>query len=534
MVVGRRADLLFGFYFGDGYGGNMTTDDATLLRAFASEGSQAAFTELVRRYLPIVFHAALRQCGGDRHRAEDVAQIVFADLARQADRLAERPALVGWLHTSTRYAAIQVVRAESRRQTREQEAYVMNEPNDSEAPATDWAKAAPLIDDALHLLGERDRAAVLLRFFQGCSFAEIGARLAMREDAARMRVARALEKLRAALARRGLVSTSAALSAALAGQVSASVPAGLVAKVSAAALAQVAVGGGVAAGGWFVWASSVKIAAGVSAGLIVGYLALSLLRDVGTHPTGAVGAVVTSESGLPGGPAGPGWARGGAWADARESDAAEFATAELPLADFIKRLEDPAHYAGLREELARMLERTHADVFEKLALGEIREAGLKRLLADRFLETFESWTLAEAGEADAPTLLGAFDQGAGDADERIRDFLGEDTYPRFEVLEETIPYRNQLRETAKRLAGTPHALRAAQIDAYAAAMREKARGTAAGDHWMAAVERLLPFQAPLIDETALEVATATLDPEQLAVFRAARRASAANAAPLVP
>src|SRR4051794_34800298 len=102
-------------------------DDSELLRRYAGTGDEAAFAELVRRRLGVVYHAALRQCGGDAHRAEDVAQSAFTDLARHAARLSQRPALLGWLYTSTRYAAAQAVRGEVRRQAREREAHAMNE-----------------------------------------------------------------------------------------------------------------------------------------------------------------------------------------------------------------------------------------------------------------------------------------------------------------------------------------------------------------------------------------------------------------------
>src|SRR3954464_9623151 len=138
------------------------TDDAELLRRYAESRDEGAFAELVQRHLGLVYHAALRQCGGDTHRAEDVAQSVFSDLARKASQLARRPVLAGWLYTSTRYAAAHAVRAEARRQAREQELHAMNdqafEP-DAES-ASDWDRLRPVIDDALHSLGERDREAV--------------------------------------------------------------------------------------------------------------------------------------------------------------------------------------------------------------------------------------------------------------------------------------------------------------------------------------------------------------------------------------
>ena len=237
------------------------TDDAELLRRYAKARDERAFAELVRRHLGLVYHAALRQCGGDAHRAEDVAQAVFTDLARKAEKLASRPVLAGWLYTSTRYAAAQAVRGEARRQAREQEAHVMNEilsDNSAEAVA-EWEKLRPQIDDALHALGERDREAVLLRFFEGRAFAEVGAKLSLSEDAARMRVDRALEKLRAALAQRGIISTTAALGIVLANQAAATVPVGVVASVTGAALMSATVGGTAGLMGFLGFMSTTKI-----------------------------------------------------------------------------------------------------------------------------------------------------------------------------------------------------------------------------------------------------------------------------------
>jgi len=226
------------------------SDDAELLRRYAGNRDEDAFAELVHRHLGLVYHAALRQCGGDAHRAEDVAQMVFTDLARKAAKLARRPVLAGWLYTSTRYAAGQAVRTEARRQAREQEVHAMNEifsqtnANSPAEPAAEWERLRPVIDDALHALGDRDREAVLLRFFEGRGFAEVGAILALSEDAARMRVDRALEKLRASLVRRGITSTTAALGIALANQAAAIAPAGVAATVTGAVLAGATAGNG--------------------------------------------------------------------------------------------------------------------------------------------------------------------------------------------------------------------------------------------------------------------------------------------------
>ncbi|MDB6115901.1 MAG: polymerase, sigma-24 subunit, subfamily [Lacunisphaera sp.] len=212
------------------------TDDSTLLRGYAATRSEADFTELVRRHVDLVYSAALRQVNGDAHLAQDVTSLVFTDLARKASTLVNHRLLPGWLFTSTRFAAAKLVRTARRRQAREAAALLMQDHSPTDAPL-DWERVRPVLDEALGELDERDREAILLRYLGGCDYAAVGAKLALSENAARMRVDRALDKLRALLARRGATSTAAALSLALANQAVVAAPAGLAATVTGAALA---------------------------------------------------------------------------------------------------------------------------------------------------------------------------------------------------------------------------------------------------------------------------------------------------------
>ena len=222
-------------------------DDAQLLRAYAEEGSEPAFAELVQRHLNLVYSAALRQVNGDAHLAADVTQIVFSDLARKAAVVAQHRVLAGWLFTSTRYAASKAVRGEQRRRARELEAHVMQELSRDSDPHLDWERVRPVLDEALGDLSAADREAILLRYFEGREFADIGARLRLNANTARMRVERALDKLNARLTRNGVTSTAAALAAALMQQGIAAAPAGLASTVTGAALAGGAAGGTAAA-----------------------------------------------------------------------------------------------------------------------------------------------------------------------------------------------------------------------------------------------------------------------------------------------
>lgn len=214
-------------------------DDPTLLRAYRDDGSEDAFRELVRRHLPVVHGAALRQVNGDAHLAQDVAQRVFIALARKAGRLMRQQSIVGWLYTAARFEAARVVRTELRRRRREEQAMVMNSPEPDEPS---FAHLAPILDATMSELGHGDREAILLRYFSGQSFAEIGRTLQVSEEAARKRVDRALDRLRDSLRRRGFASTSAALAGALATHAAPAVVPATAAAVSAGACAELAAG----------------------------------------------------------------------------------------------------------------------------------------------------------------------------------------------------------------------------------------------------------------------------------------------------
>ncbi|HEU5077807.1 MAG TPA: RNA polymerase sigma factor [Opitutaceae bacterium] len=212
-------------------------EDAELLSRYVRTRDEAAFAELVHRHLNQVHAAALRRVGYDTHLAADVSQRVFIALAQQARWLLHHPTLAGWLHTTTRHQAANAVRAEQRRKARESEAHNMYQKTGTlPIEDIDWKIAGPAMEAALDQLNERDRRAVLMRFAEGKSFAATGSSLELSEDAARMRVDRALHKVRSHLASRGIVSTAALLGSALASQAAVQAPVHLAKAIHQAAL----------------------------------------------------------------------------------------------------------------------------------------------------------------------------------------------------------------------------------------------------------------------------------------------------------
>src|ERR1700677_147261 len=140
-------------------------DDHDLLTQYAQskrEASDAAFAALAERYVNLVYSHPLRSVRKS-HAAEEVSQAVFIVLAKEAGKLSRRVVLSGWLYQTTRLTVANFLRGEFRRQQREQEAFMqstLQEPADDLA----WRQIAPLLDDALAKLGERDRNAIVLRF----------------------------------------------------------------------------------------------------------------------------------------------------------------------------------------------------------------------------------------------------------------------------------------------------------------------------------------------------------------------------------
>ncbi len=202
--------------------------DSELLRAYAAERDEAAFGELVRRYVDFVYSTALQRLAADSALAEDVTQTVFLLLARKSVTLARHQALAAWLYRTTQYVAAKAQRSERRRRAREMQSVQMNT-NDPSDMAVE--QMMPMLDEAIHSLGESDRLAVLLRFFMKKPMREVGLALGVSEAAAKMRVGRAVERLREFFGARGMVCSAAALGAALTQKNVNAAPATLTAKI---------------------------------------------------------------------------------------------------------------------------------------------------------------------------------------------------------------------------------------------------------------------------------------------------------------
>ncbi len=211
------------------------TESQQLLAEYVRNGSEVAFKELVARYVDLVYSAALRLVEGDPHRARDVAQTVFADLARVAPKLAPNSMLGGWLHRRACFVARTAMRGERRRQARERQAAEMNALENQ--PDTALAEIAPALDEAINELGADDRDVILLRFFEQRSLRTVGEALGTSENVAQKRVARALQELAGLLRHRGFTIPAAVLASCLTLGAVKAAPAGLALALAKGALA---------------------------------------------------------------------------------------------------------------------------------------------------------------------------------------------------------------------------------------------------------------------------------------------------------
>jgi len=213
-----------------------TKSDAQLLREYADDGMEPAFTEIVHRHTNLVYSAALRQVDSPDLAAE-VAQRVFIGLAQGArslsSRLAGDASLAGWLCRSARNVSLNLRRNEFRRHSRERLA--MEDVHSNAEIPPNWEQLRPVLDAAMSELDERDHDALVMRFFRNQDLRSVGRALGVSDDTAQKRVSRALDKLRELLTRRGITTTAGALSAVLATQAIQAAPAGLAVTISAAA-----------------------------------------------------------------------------------------------------------------------------------------------------------------------------------------------------------------------------------------------------------------------------------------------------------
>jgi len=217
----------------------MDRTDIELLRAYAERHDEACFEELVGRHVALVFSTALRTLGGDVQLAQDVAQMVFTHLAQSARSLLDQRALAGWLYRDAFFSSSKLVRSERRRLEREKQATMPTQSAPTDQIHTN--ELLPMLDEIISMLRPKERDVLVLHFFNGMEFRTARALLGISEKAFQKRVERAVHKLRAVLASKGVTAGSGSVTSALmAGGFVAGTPATLATVIAASSMTSAA------------------------------------------------------------------------------------------------------------------------------------------------------------------------------------------------------------------------------------------------------------------------------------------------------
>ena len=509
------------------------SNENPLLRQFVEEHSEKAFAELVHRHVDLVYSAALRQLGGDAHLARDASQGVFLALAQNAPRLVRHAALTGWLYTTTRFICAKLVRTRQRTRAREQAAFTMNEMLGAGPQDADWSRVLPLIDDAMHELSAGDREAVLLRHFEGRSFGDIGKSWALSENAARMRVERAMDKLRIRLARRGITSTAAALGTALSTHAIGSAPAGL-----AGAAATLAFAGSTSAVSVAGMLTSLQLMSasilktGAAAAVLVTavggiYLVTSRTRsspelsDTSASPSARAPTQPTSIA-REGNTKGPrSVANDGAM---RAKGAANLDAAEERLHAAAQKAMTASIRSGLDQRYGRL--------FRQLSLTPAELEKFRGLLTERELSRFDVMSVAQTHGIDLVGNPGGFaaaiEKVRSDVDQNIRAFLGDARFSIFEEYNARAPAYFLLDVIERRLGSAATPLEGSQTEPLVRILEAEAKRPADpaltnGPLGWATIATSDPSAAALargpISDATLGRAQGVLSPAQMEVLR---------------
>jgi RNA polymerase sigma factor (sigma-70 family) len=362
-----------------------------LLSEYRNTASEGAFSELVRRYTNLIYSIAKRRLSNGP-LAEEVTQTVFTRLAKAMPKVKGDAELVAWLHRTTIHVAIDVWRSETRRRTREQNVAIMEPPESAQL----WDEIAPNLDEALNQLSDADRQAVLLRYFDRKPMRDIGRILGVSEDAAKMRLSRAIDRLRTQLKLRGVTCAAGTLSGLLAERSLEAAPSQLVATLSSTKFAGGAATTLSALSFLMILISKSKLATAliVIAAVGIGVIGTLRIMDTGTSSSRSINVVRGAQdlvnTAPPSRPAiGRGAGNDGAAEPARSPDIAELDDLKRQLRALLQN--PPAGNSYPPPELTRLLTKFGAQLHEAAPI-------LLEALSVQDYET-RAWALSGLGHA---------------------------------------------------------------------------------------------------------------------------------------
>jgi RNA polymerase sigma factor (sigma-70 family) len=202
------------------------SSDAELLERFVCQRDETAFEALLRRHGPLVWSVCCRVLA-EEHAAEDAFQATFLVLVRKARSVSKQASIRSWLHGVALRVALRARQQEQLRRRREHET-----PSRSPGEAT-WQDVRPILDEEIQRLPEKYRLPVILCYLEGQTNDEAARLLNCPRGTIATRLARARERLRSRLVRRGVTLSAGTLTAMLTDNaMSAAVPSLLLAQTA--------------------------------------------------------------------------------------------------------------------------------------------------------------------------------------------------------------------------------------------------------------------------------------------------------------
>src|SRR5579883_683658 len=182
--------------------------DADLLERFATQRDETAFESLLCRHGPLVW-SVCRRVLDEEHTAEDAFQATFLVLVRKARSVRKQASIRSWLHGVALRVALRARQQEQLRHRRELET-----PSRGPGEAT-WHDVRPILDEEIQRLPEKYRLPVILCYLEGHTNDEAARLLNCPRGTIATRLARARERLRSRLLRRGVTLSAGSLVAML-------------------------------------------------------------------------------------------------------------------------------------------------------------------------------------------------------------------------------------------------------------------------------------------------------------------------------
>ncbi len=207
----------------------MSPSDFTLLERWQDRRDAKAFQEIVSRHGAMVF-SVCRRILGNSADTEEVAQECFLALAQAEAKNIQ--ILGGWLHTSATHRSLDRVRGDKRRKQRERR---YTEANPTQVEPT-WNEIQHFVDEVIGELPEELSSVVIGHFLEGRTQADLAQSLKLSPSSISRRIDRAVEQIRTALRKRGVIIAPALLSGMLAKAVAEPVPKSLAAAYGKLAL----------------------------------------------------------------------------------------------------------------------------------------------------------------------------------------------------------------------------------------------------------------------------------------------------------